>query len=133
LQDVLVMVTTKPEPRAQRRPAMISLVWQGDSVDGVHWLLDILACREKFPDAYLDQARPCGGADSGIEKALTTDDPADRAALYKSIENALFGPGGEMPVIPIYVNARALAIGAKLEVYPVHAGPLRFDQWVMGE
>jgi hypothetical protein len=34
-------------------------------------------------------------------------------------------------VIPLYHYARALAIQTWVEVHPLHAGPLRFDQWVV--
>jgi oligopeptide transport system substrate-binding protein len=133
LHDVLITLHEPPSGNWQTRPGLITLGWQADYVDAQHWLADIIGCRDLFPDAYLNQGRACVEADNWLVEATMTWDMDARSALYASIDEALFGPGGEMPVIPVYFHARALVIQPWLEAYPLHAGALRFDRWVMGE
>jgi len=68
-----------------------------------------------------------------LSQVATTLDPDLRASSYKQIEEILFGPKGEMPVVPLYFYARAIAIQPWIEVYPLHAGPLRFDKWILAQ
>jgi hypothetical protein len=51
--------------------------------------------------------------------------------MYIDAENGLFAAGGEMPVIPLFFYARPLAFQEWIEFFPLHAGPLRFDRWVV--
>lgn len=131
--DVQAILTRPPDTRQTRRAGVVFLEWQADYPDAYHWLADIFGCREAFPDAYLNQSRTCIEGDQALTQAATTLDPELRAASYKSIEEAFFGPEGELPVIPLYYYARAVAIQPWVEVYPLHAGPLRFDQWVVDQ
>lgn len=133
--DVLLALREPPtDLRHQpRRPGLIALYWQANYLDAHHWLADIIGCRDFFPDAYLNQLRACIDADQWLLDAVTTPDMATRAALYAAIEDTFFGEEGEMPVIPVYFVARPLAIQSWLEAYPLHAGPLRFDRWVVSE
>jgi hypothetical protein len=81
----------------------------------------------------LNQARACGQVDTSLQAAAHLTDTAARLDLYQRIDGALFGPDGEMPVIPVYFHARGLAIQPWLEVYPIRAGALRIDLWVVDE
>lgn len=125
------------DSRQPPRPGLILLGWQGDTPDAHHWLADVLACRELFPAAYLNQARPCIVPEEQLAAAAGQHDDEARAAVYRSLTAAFFSPGGEMPVIPLYTYARPLAISPWLEIPQGSgetgflAGPLRFDEWVV--
>jgi ABC-type oligopeptide transport system substrate-binding subunit len=121
---------TRP-PGTQPRAALIMLGWQADYPDAHHWLADLIGCREFFPAAYLDQARPCVPADERVLDAAALHEDEARAALYAGVVNDLFGPEGEMPVIPLFHIARPLAVQPWLEIGPQQAGPLRFDRWAL--
>jgi oligopeptide transport system substrate-binding protein len=130
-RNVLHTARVPPAERAGPRPGLIALSWQADYPDAHHWLADIVGCREQFPAAYFDEMRPCVEADALAAQAASLHDAAQRAGLYQAAIEAFFGPTGEMPVIPIYVEARPLAIRPWLTIYPAQAGPLRFDRWVV--
>jgi oligopeptide transport system substrate-binding protein len=133
-QPLRTVQTTLHEPPSgswQSRPGLITLGWQADYVDAQHWLADIIGCRDLFPDAYLNQSRACVEADNWLVEAMMTWDMDARSAFYVSIDEAFFGPGGEMPVIPVYFHARGVVIQPWVEVYPLHTGALRFDRWVV--
>lgn len=129
--DVQAILTRPPDTRQTRRAGIVFLEWQADYPDTYHWLADIFGCQEVFPDAYLNQSRTCIEGDQTLTQAATTLDSELRAASYQSIDEAFFGPEGELPVIPLYHHARAVAVQPWVEAYPLHAGPLRFDLWVV--
>ncbi len=133
LQEVLIALHEPPTPIQRQfrplRPGAIILNWQADYPDAQHWLADIVGCREDFPRAYLNSARPCVAADDDLLRAAGIHDLTNRAAVYSRVEDAFFGPGGEMPLIPVYFYARPLAFQPWVEFAPLHAGPLRFDEW----
>lgn len=115
------------------RAHAVMLHWQGDYPDAHHWLADLIGCRELFPRAYLDASRDCVGADETLAQAEKNQEIAARRELYAQTEDGYFGPNGEMPVMPLFFYARALAFQSWLEFYPVYAGPLRFDRWIVHE
>jgi oligopeptide transport system substrate-binding protein len=129
--------TTMREPvtsdRIAHRAGVILLGWQAEYPAAHHWLADIIGCPEKYPFAYLNQARPCGEVDSRIGQVSGSTDPRTRMSAYEAIEKSLFDASGEMPVIPLFVFTRAVAAQSWLEVHPLRAGPLRFDQWVVSQ
>jgi ABC-type oligopeptide transport system substrate-binding subunit len=133
LQEVLIALHEPPTPIQRQfrplRPGAITLNWQADYLDAQHWLADIIGCREDFPRAYLNSARPCIDGDSDLLRAAGIHELTSRATLYSQIEDVFFGPEGEMPLIPVYFYARPLAFQPWVEFAPLHAGPLRFDQW----
>lgn len=131
--DVQAVLTRPPDARQARRAGVVFLEWQADYSDAYHWLADIFGCREVFPDSYLNQSRACIEGDQALGQAATTLDPDLRATSYQSIEEAFFGPEGELPVIPLYHYARAVAIQPWVDVYPLHAGPLRFERWTVDQ
>ncbi|MBN1428401.1 MAG: hypothetical protein JXB07_08450 [Anaerolineae bacterium] len=128
---IRTILVDPPAARRPRRPGLILLNWQADSLDAYHWLADIFACREIFPDAFANQSRPCAEGESALGQTLSTLDPDLRASSYRHIEELFFGAEGETPIIPLYFYSRAVAIQPWLEAYPLHAGPLRFDKWVV--
>jgi len=130
-KPLMALLSQPLDARGPGRAGLILLYWQGDYPDTVHWLADIVGCRKQFPDAFLNQSRPCGELDQQIAQAAQAGDEAERAALYKQIEAGLFGADGEMPLIPVYAYTRAVAVASWVAIAPVRAGPLRFDAWVV--
>jgi oligopeptide transport system substrate-binding protein len=135
-QNNVEVFLKEPPTQIQRqfrylRPGAILMHWQGDYLDAHHWLADIAGCREIFPRSYVNSTRACTDADDTIAAAEKNPDMAVRVSMYADAENALFGVGGEMPVIPLFFYARPLAFQEWVEFYPLHAGPLRFDRWVV--
>jgi oligopeptide transport system substrate-binding protein len=138
LRDVLDALRQPPGPIEWDRPGLITLRWQADSLDVHPWLVDIVGCRELFPDAYLNQVRECLPADERLIDAATGQDVEARRELYTGVEESFFGPAGDMPLIPVYFTTRPLVIQPGLAISPpwldyvppVYAGPLRFDRWV---
>jgi oligopeptide transport system substrate-binding protein len=134
-QEVLVFLHEPPGAIQRQfrgpRPGLILLSWQADAPDAQHWLAGIMGCRETFPDAYLNSARPCIDADQRLSEAASTHDESARADLYQEIEAAYFGPEGEMPVIPLYFHTRALAVQPWVQMGTSQAGPLHFDRWII--
>lgn len=53
--------------------------------------------------------RECNPIDDLIVEARVEPDPERRVELYREIEEAFFGPEGEMPIAPIYVNIQFVA------------------------
>jgi oligopeptide transport system substrate-binding protein len=129
--EVYAALQTPPLPDQARRAGITALAWQADYPDAQHWLADILGCRGLFPEAFLNQARPCSSLDEGLIATSVLHDSELRVEILAGFEAALFGPQGEMPVIPIYYDARALAIQPWLEIAPQRGGPLRFDRWIV--
>ncbi len=130
LLDIYADLQTQPLG-SQPRAALILLGWQADYPDAHHWLADLMGCREFFPTAYLDQARPCIHADAHLLDAATLHDEEARADLYERALSEFFGPQGEMPIIPLYFFARPIAVHPWLDIGEQQAGPLRFDRWVV--
>ena len=129
--DVSTALQEPASPVQPVRPGVILLGWQGDYPDAHHWLADIFACKDVSPGAYVNQARTCTAAESNLSTALLTDDIELRRQMYSDMQNALFGPDGEMPVVPLVFFARALAVQPWVEYHPIAAGSFRWDEWVV--
>ncbi|NDJ34112.1 MAG: hypothetical protein GYB64_05555, partial [Chloroflexi bacterium] len=115
------------------RPALIALLWEGDTIDATHYLTDIAACRGLFPNAYLNTTRECSPVDERLQALLTIQDSAERADEVAAVVAGYFGPQGEMPVIPLFFYGRALAVAEGVTIVPQAAGPLQFDRWIVPE
>lgn len=123
-----VKVTGLPEPV---RPGIVALSWQGDYPDTQHWLADLLGCRELFPGSFLDAQRECIDAEQLLAAAAGDHDDDRRAADYREVAEAFFGPEGEFPVIPVYHQARALAVQPWVRIPSQVGSALRFDGWTV--
>jgi oligopeptide transport system substrate-binding protein len=133
LFDVSTALQEPASPVQPVRSGVMLLGWQGDYPDAHHWLADIFACKDISPGAYVNQARSCAEAESNLSTALLTEDIELRRQIYADIQSALFGPGGEMPVVPLVFFTRALAVQPWVEYYPTIAGTFRWDEWVIHE
>jgi oligopeptide transport system substrate-binding protein len=84
----------------EQTPHMWTLAWGPDYPDEKNWVDDVLWCGHEG----MREKRPCSPVDELILQARTETDLAVRADLYHQIEEALFGPEGEMPFIPVYLR-----------------------------
>jgi oligopeptide transport system substrate-binding protein len=131
LLDLYTVMRQPPVSESVERPGIMTMGWQADYPDAHHWLVDVAGCRDLFPLAYLFQARTCIAADQQLVAAASVYDDSDRATLYEQVSAAFFNADGDMPVTPIYIFARPLAINPWMEVYPLHAGAFQFDRWLV--
>lgn len=87
------------------RPHMFSQGWGADFPDADNFLGDMLSC-----DGINDQRRPCSPIDDLIDQAAAESNPLTRVAMYYEIEERLFGPDGEHPVIPGFTELNFLLV-----------------------
>jgi oligopeptide transport system substrate-binding protein len=73
------------------------LGWIGDYVDAMNFL-ELWTC-----DSGNNNSNYCNEEfDALVEEARSTEDNAERYELYAQLEEIMFGPEGDMPIIPIY-------------------------------
>ena len=73
------------------------LGWVGDYVDAMNFL-ELFTC-----DSGNNNTNWCNKEyDALVEKARMTADDAERYELYHQLEEVMFGPEGDVPIIPIY-------------------------------
>ena len=73
------------------------LGWVGDFVDAINFL-ELWTC-----DSGNNNSNFCNPEyDQLVEQARQTADNAERYELYAQLEEMLFGPEGDMPILPIY-------------------------------
>lgn len=77
-------------------PHMWILGWKPDYPDAHNWVGDFIGC-----EGLNMFQRPCSAVDDLIWQAAVETDLANRAALYRDIEERLFGIDGEYPMIPL--------------------------------
>ena len=85
-------------------PNMWTLGWGPDYGDENNWVGDVLHC-----DLTTRMRRTCNATDDMIVQAREETDPAKRIELYAQIEDAFFGPEGEIPMFPIFVRIAYVA------------------------
>jgi oligopeptide transport system substrate-binding protein len=83
------------EGPAETRPHLWNSGWMADYPDENNFVGDVLWCGQVEP-----LRRPCSAVDELIIQAREESDPERRIDLYRRIEEAFFGPEGEMPVAP---------------------------------
>ncbi len=105
-----LLARTAHDARYAGRPHVFLMVWRGEYADAHNWAGDLLWC-ETEPRTRRD----CGEVDDLIARAAALDDPTQRKDLYLWIEADLFGPEGEMPIVPLFQYARWEAVKPWLE------------------
>lgn len=95
--------------------------WAPDYND-VDNYMDLIECG---PNNTLN--RPCTELDTKIERARTSTDPAERLILYRELQDDLFGPAGEFPLVPLVLPIEHWA------VQPWFLGPHGTNGLVHGE
>jgi ABC-type oligopeptide transport system substrate-binding subunit len=89
-----------PRTPTEERPNLWAGVgWSPDYPDANNWVGDVLACESENTFK-----RPCSEVDDLIDQAARESDPDMRIELYYRIEEMFFGPEGEHPVIPLYMQ-----------------------------
>ncbi|MDH5505591.1 MAG: peptide ABC transporter substrate-binding protein [Anaerolineae bacterium] len=101
--------------------------WGPDYPDAHNWLGEVLGCQ----NWYEHTNRPCTPMDDLIVQASLESDPTARQALYRQIEAGFFGPGGEFPIIPIFLRAPFAARHTWLARPPDLFGGQRWYDWVI--
>ncbi|HEX3050856.1 MAG TPA: peptide ABC transporter substrate-binding protein [Aggregatilineaceae bacterium] len=86
-------------PTHSDRPNLWTMNHLPDYPDANNGLGDILAC-----EGENQMLRPCAEVDDLITQAAREPDPDTRVELYYTIEAALFGPEGEQPIIPLFLE-----------------------------
>jgi oligopeptide transport system substrate-binding protein len=85
-------------------PHMWTLAWGPDYADENNWVGDVLDC-----NIEVRMHRTCSEVDDLVEEARFESDPERRKELYRQIEEMYFGPEGEVPFFPIYVEIAFIA------------------------
>jgi oligopeptide transport system substrate-binding protein len=98
-----LLIATKTED--DEAPHMWTLAWGPDYADENNWVGDVLDC-----NIEVRMHRTCGEVDDLVEEARFEPDPEARKDLYRQIEDLYFGPEGEIPFFPIYLE---IAYGAE--------------------
>ncbi len=98
------------------RPHIWTLGWGPDYPDANNWVNDVLYC-----EGQNDFMRPCSEVDDMILEAAQETDSDRRTELYYRIEEMFFGPEGEQPIVPLFMET-----GFGL-VKPWYTGPFETD------
>lgn len=107
------------------RPDVWELGWAAYYPDAHNWLGDLIHCNE----SENRQNRSCSEVDDLIRQAENTPDTATREALYRDIENMLFGRDGLEPVTPLYVPGSLQLVQSWLEFVPAIFGGEQYDTY----
>jgi ABC-type transport system substrate-binding protein len=86
---------------------------------------DLIHCQE----SENREKRPCSDVDSLIQQAATTIDNTERLALYRQIENILFGDEGVMPLAPLYLRGDVILTQNWLTYQPALFGGEQYDSF----
>lgn len=96
--SVLLEIIDADTP-TQDRPNAWTLGWGPDYGDANNWVNDVLSCTAD--NAFM---RSCTEVDDLINEAARESDPTVRDQLYAEIEEAFFGPEGDYPIAPIFMD-----------------------------
>ena len=116
-----LLATTDASVADEEAPHMWTLGWGPDYGDENNWVGDVLWCEN-----LTRQKRECNEIDDLIVQAREEADPATRIALYAEIEEAFFGPEGEVPFFPIFVRIAYVGSHSWYDYTPALFGG---DQW----
>jgi oligopeptide transport system substrate-binding protein len=102
--------------------------WGPDYADENNWVGDVLWCtgEPRFK-------RECNEIDEMIIAAREESDPATRIEMYREIEDAFFGPEGEMPFAPVYMQIAYQARHDWLERTPALFGGQQWYNWTIDQ
>lgn len=119
-----LLANTRPDAGAAR-PDVWELAWASYYPDAHNWMGDLIHCQE----SENRERRPCGEVDALIQQAATTIDVAERQALYRQIENMLFGDEGILPLAPLYVRGDVILVQNWLTYPPALFGGEQYDSY----
>ena len=98
-----LLATTKLDD--DEAPNMWTLGWGPDYGDEQNWVGDVLYCDNTSERIR----RTCNEIDDMIVAAREEPDANKRVEMYAEIEEAFFGPDGEVPFAPLYVRIAFVA------------------------
>jgi len=93
----------EPGPEDANALNFVYRTWPGDN-RGIHLWMMAQSC-----EVTTYSHRSCTEVDEWLAAARATTDSTQRITLYRQIEEALFGPKGEFPVIPLFVRTTPYA------------------------
>ncbi|HML20021.1 MAG TPA: ABC transporter substrate-binding protein [Aggregatilinea sp.] len=100
--------------------------WSADYPDANAWINDALHCRY----GWISTGRACDQGDSALDRAVTEEDLDARTQDYATAEEAMFGPNGTFPVIPLFVTTTTWIQQPWLTDVNEY-GAARFDLWTI--
>jgi ABC-type transport system substrate-binding protein len=109
------------------RPDIWELGWAAYYPDAQNWLGDLVHCTE----SENRQHRPCSEVDELIRQVENTSDTAEREALFREIEDVLFGREGLEPITPLYVPGDFILVQSWLEYVPAIFGGEQYDTYLV--
>jgi ABC-type transport system substrate-binding protein len=121
-----LLANTRREAGAAR-PDIWELGWASYYPDAHNWVGSLIHCE----DSENRQNRPCTEVDDLIREAASTVDLEQRRALYRQVENLLFGDDGITPLIPLYVRGDYVLVQAWLDYRPALFGGEQYDTYVI--
>ena len=107
------------------RPDVWELAWASYYPDAHNWMGDLIDCEE----SENRERRPCSEVDALIQQAAATVDNNERQALYRQIENMLFGDAGVMPLAPLYLRGDVVLVQNWLTYQPALFGGEQYDSY----
>jgi oligopeptide transport system substrate-binding protein len=120
----ILLQSIKPTVPTPQRPNMFTLAWGADYPDANNWMRDVLSC-----NAENDMKRPCDAIDTEIDAAARELDPQKRDQMYRDIEEGFFGPDGEFPIAPLYVQVRIGLVKPWYKGFFITDGLFGGDHW----
>ena len=123
-----LLANTRREATADR-PDIWELGWAAFYPDAHNWLDDLIHCT----DSENRSNRPCVPVDELIREAANMVDGGAREALYREIEDELFGRDGLEPITPLYVPGELLVVQSWLEFVPAIFGGEQYDLYIIDE
>jgi oligopeptide transport system substrate-binding protein len=121
-----LLAATKADVDDAEVPHMWTLGWGPDYADENNWVGDVLGC-----ESANRSKRTCNEIDDLIQEARVEPDTARRVELYRQIEEAFFGPDGEFPFIPLYLQIAYVAEHTWLTETPALFGGQQYYNWTI--
>lgn len=108
------------------RPDVWELAWAPFYPDANNWMGDLLHCE----DSENRHNRPCSEVDDLIRQANGLLETAERTAVYRQVENRLFGDAGVMPLAPLYIRQRPQLVHTWVTLFaPAIFGGEQYDTY----
>lgn len=125
VQFGILLANTRRDAGAAR-PDVWELAWASFYPDANNWMGDLLHCE----DSENRHNRPCTEEDDLIRQANGLLDTDERAAIYRQLENRLFGDAGIMPLAPLYIRNRPRLVQTWVTSYaPAMFGGEQYDTY----
>lgn len=119
-----LLANTRPEAGAAR-PDIWELAWASYYPDANNWMGDLIHCQ----GSENREKRQCSEVDDLIRQAAQTVDLAERQALYRQIENLLFGDEGIVPLVPLYLRGDLILAHSWINYQPALFGGEQYDSY----